>query len=51
MNFTSPMEPGHILAFSRVLGDPNRLHADVGICRESRSGGIAVPPTYPLLLR
>ena len=48
MDLTSQIELGHILAFSRALGDPNQLHIDVGYAASRvLAGSSPRRPSYP----
>jgi N-terminal half of MaoC dehydratase len=46
MDFVFPIEGGHILAFSRAVGDLNRVYVDAEYAAGSELGGIIAPPTF-----
>ncbi len=46
MDFVFPIETGHIMAFSRALGDPNRIYVDAEYAARSELGGIIASPTF-----
>ncbi|MBO0731394.1 MAG: MaoC family dehydratase N-terminal domain-containing protein [Acidimicrobiaceae bacterium] len=41
-----PVEEGHILLFSRAIGDPNRVYTDPAYAATTEVGGILAPPTF-----
>ena len=41
-----PVEAGHILMFSRAVGDPNPIYSDAEYAAQSEVGGIIAPPTF-----
>jgi acyl dehydratase len=41
-----PVEAGHILMFSRAVGDPNPIYSDAEYAAKSEVGGIIAPPTF-----
>src|SRR5579875_2914991 len=41
-----PVEEGHILMFSRAIGDPNRVYTDADYAATTEVGGIIAPPTF-----
>jgi acyl dehydratase len=43
---TFPVEAGHILMFSRAVGDANPVYSDEEYARRTEAGGIIAPPTF-----
>ena len=43
---TFPVEAGHILLFSRAIGDPNPVYTDADAAKKTEAGGIIAPPTF-----
>ena len=43
---TFPVEAGHILMFSRAVGDANPIYADEDYARRTDAGSIIAPPTF-----
>ena len=43
---TFPVEAGHILMFSRAVGDANPIYSDEEYARRTEAGGIIAPPTF-----
>ncbi len=41
-----PIEAGHILLFSRAVGDPNPIYSDEDYAAASEVGSIIAPPTF-----
>lgn len=44
---TFPIEAGHILMFSRAIGDENPIYSDEAYAMRTEAGGIIAPPTFP----
>lgn len=43
---TFPVEAGHILMFSRAVGDANPVYSDEEYARRTEAGGVIAPPTF-----
>lgn len=41
-----PVEAGHILMFSRSMGDPNPIYSDEQYAKGTELGGVIAPPTF-----
>jgi N-terminal half of MaoC dehydratase len=43
---TFPIEAGHILMFSRAVGDENPVYSDAAYAMRTEAGGVIAPPTF-----
>ena len=41
-----PIEAGHIMMFTRAIGDPNQIYYDEAYAHEAETGGVIAPPTF-----
>ena len=41
-----PIEAGHIMMFSRAIGDANPIYYDENYAKDTEPGGVIAPPTF-----